>query len=128
MKILPVGSDVTIDISSLPRNSAIRCELYLDDTWDWDKSVPICATVPIQYPCNPQTQYQGRSTYTNETTLQISGVLKNESGIYYCKPSVGSGIIIAGVIIVGRFILNKLFHLYLFTIFILKIESIIRKC
>ena len=125
---VPVGSDVTIDISSLPRNSAISCELYLDDTWNRDKKVLICATIPIQYPCNPQTQYQGRATYTNETTLQITRVHKNESGIYSCKPAVGSGIIIAGVIIVGRFMFNRLFHLNLSTIFIPKIESIIKKC
>ena len=98
---VPVGNDIIIDISSLPPSSAITCNLYLDDRWD--RNVHICTTIPMQYPCNPHTQYQGRSTYTNETTLLITGVLKNESVIYYCRPSVGSGIIIPGVIIVGMF-------------------------
>ena len=102
---VPVGSDVTIDITSLPRNEPVNCDISPDMTWG--NLVHICTTIPLTYPCDPGGSYQGRSRYINATTLQISGVLKNESGIYRCR-GVGPGstppIIISGVIIVGMFI------------------------
>ena len=109
---VPVGSDVIIDISSLQLNEteAVTCDLSMDTTWG--NIVDICTTIPTTYSCNPGTQYQGRSNYTNHTTLQITGVLKNESGIYRCG-KVGTGnlpyFIIAGVIIVGKFVCYNYF-------------------
>ena len=98
-----VGSDVTIDINSLPRNTPVNCQL---ETKLWEENVAICIGKPLEHPCNPATQYQGRSSYLNATTLQITRVLKNESGIYRCnivEPGSTPPVVISGVIIVGKF-------------------------
>ena len=115
---VPVGSDVTIDISSLPRNEPISCDLSPDKTWG--NTVHICTTIPTIYPCDPLNSYHGRSTYINATMLQIIGVLKNESGIYRCRragPGSTPPIIISGVIIVGM----AFSYIYIYFQFILQI-------
>ena len=100
---VPVGTDVTINISSLPRNILVTCELSLDVTWG--NRIPICVTVPPGM-CAVEGQFQGRASYINETTLQIEHVLRTESGIYRCRigPSSPPPVIISGVIIVGVYI------------------------
>ena len=99
---VPLGSDVTIDISSIPGDQAVICELSLDGKWYL--AVSICTAFLPQYTCNPGNQYQGRSRFFNETTLLITGVLKNESGIYRCrKVGVETPVLIPGVIIVGMY-------------------------
>ena len=96
-----VEDNITIDISSL-KGLTLDCELSPDDAWS--HRIRICFAKPPD-PCNPGNQYQGRSGFFNDTTLQITGVLANESGIYRCHPGRSSPppVIIHGVIIVGRF-------------------------
>ena len=95
---VPIGSNVTVDISSIPASGAVICQLSLND--EWNEVVTICATTPLQYDCTGQ--YNGRSSFFNDTTLLITGVLKNESGIYRCRRiGVVTEVIIPGVIIVG---------------------------
>ena len=98
---VPVESDVTIDISSLPRDTPVLCEL---ETKLSEERVAICIGKPLEHPCDTRNQYQGRSSYLNATTLEITGVLKNESGIYRCRilgPGSIPSVLISGVIIVG---------------------------
>ena len=96
-----VGDDISIDVSSL-KGFTLECDLSPDETWS--KQIPICFAKPPA-PCNPGNQYQGRSSFFNDTTLQITGALANESGIYRCHPGPRTPppVIISGVIIVGRF-------------------------
>ena len=103
---VPVGTNVSIDISGLPRSTAVFCDLSLDETWEQRNIIDICNAVPPDI-CDVQTQFHGRARYINETTLQIKGVLRNESGIYRCRigPSSHPPVIISGVIIVGMSIL-----------------------
>ena len=102
-----VGDDISIDISSL-KGFKVNCKLSSDYTWN--NSIQICFAKPPD-PCNPGNQYQGRSSFFNDTTLQITGVLANESGIYRCSPgrSVPPPVTIYGIIIVGRFLIYFLF-------------------
>ena len=94
-----VGDNITIDISSL-KGLTLECDLFLDDTWS--KRIRICFAKPPAA-CYPGNQYQGRSSFFNDTTLQITGVQANESGIYRCHSGQSSPppVIIHGVIIVG---------------------------
>ena len=103
---MPVDTNTTIDISSLPRSTPVYCDLSLDETWEQRNIIPICYTVPPDI-CDVYGQFQGRARYINETTLQIKRVLRNESGIYRCRigPSSHQPVIISGVIIVGMSIL-----------------------
>ena len=96
-----VGDDITLDITSL-KGSILECDLFLDNTWS--RRIPICLAKPPAA-CNPGNQYQGRSSFFNDTTLWVTGVLAGESGIYRCDPgrSTPPPVIISGVIIVGRF-------------------------
>ena len=101
---VPVGSNVTIDISSLPRDTPVNCQL---ETILSEEKIPICVGKPLEHSCDPRNQYQGRSSYFNATTFQITGVFKNESGIYICNiigPGSTPPVVISGVIIVGKFI------------------------
>ena len=93
--------NISIDISSL-KGLTLECDLSPEDTWS--ERIRICFGKPPA-PCNPGNQYQGRSSFFNDTNLQITGVLADESGIYRCDPgrSVPPSVIIHGVIIVGRF-------------------------
>ena len=99
---IPVGSDVTIDISGIHGSGAVICELSLDDSWDSHRMVYICLAFSPDHQCHTVGQYQGRSSLFNDTTLLITGVFKNESGIYRCRRTdVVTPVVIAGVIIVG---------------------------
>ena len=97
---VPVGSDVTVDISSISGSFAVICDLSLND--EWKEVVQICATTPPKYECTGQ--YNGRSSFFNETILLITGVLKNESGIYRCRRIVVETEVIMPGVIIGMFI------------------------
>ena len=96
------GSNVTIDIRSLPSNEPVKCVLAPGGSWS--NQVQICFGTPPNSCRNPTERYKNRVRFTDTSTLEIKDVRPDEDGIYKCEtvftPSI---ILISGVIVVGRF-------------------------
>ena len=59
--------NISIDISSL-KDLTVECELSPDDALS--NLIQICLAKPPN-PCNPRNQYQGRSSFFNDTKMKV---------------------------------------------------------
>ena len=98
--LVPSGTDVIIDISSLSSKEPVFC--VFAPGGEWSKVVQICSKTPPICGSNSD-RYRNRTRFRNTTTLEIQDVRPYESGIYRCKTGLRpSSVLISGVIVVGK--------------------------